>query len=917
MEVEAEEAQKQSPEGADGHRLAEPLKDDDVHSNDSEAETEILPGSQKPTPRKRNRVKEEVEDSRIDNRGQSPQKQQGLDVDPDGKERRSDASDRATASRKRKAEDEPDSSAEPESRRVKGHHRARSETGSKKARLSSPEDPAQESEEELASHESDSGEESGSGEEVIGAGRRRRTLRRSSPPPRLRKHASGGDAQHRAYNFKHPNDSSSLRISTSGHRTTSPSSPTLNHPASAALYPRSPYLRSNHRRSSSFHTTAINLVPEEMDLNHTTARRFGSSVSVGEGESSGRSASQPAPAARKLIDRVGRTPLARACAGGDLEKVKSLLESPPPGLDPNRPDHSGNTALQIAALAGFTEIVKMLLDHGCEVNTINGLGDTPLEDAMDNGHEDVVRLLTDAGAKEKQNIEKKPDVKTKHPNFSYLYMDLTTTNLVKSIKGGDTSLIAYLLQSVEPNNECLVAAIEGKVPELPGLLLAHKANPSPSSHPIPAGQKTPLVAAIDVGNNDAIKLLLQHEVDPRKHVPGKSLSHVKYCRERKAPGWKAAYNVLLKEKRRLANADSSYGAASSDASPSEDEPPRDARSLSPKLKSPKATETIASPTKVATPTRPKSVTPPPPPPPPTPKPTAAELAEIQAKEHAAYLQTLPARLSTILGAHPTFKYHDPTTAAALDHSLTDFIPMYGVPLSLLQPLNATAEHNLNENSNSQQSPHAAPTHAHAPKSETATNSNPTDIYIPSFYTAVILGTPTLDEAAKRISFPTIPLTKEQKATMWRARRLFHVIGTPKRWELDHTMDFARAKAAGIDVRLVSGASTTDDASSTHAAANGNAGTGKAVDQSSGQPVPATEQNGAETPVGQTPMTTPGPEIYMLDQRTDAKKQRAKFLALPLFWHPLHEVRKLAEEMGVRPGKLRVDVWEGGERLRTV
>ena len=39
--------------------------------------------------------------------------------------------------------------------------------------------------------------------------------------------------------------------------------------------------------------------------------------------------------------------------------------------DINIPDNAGNTPLQIASLAGEAEIVKFLLDAGCEINTKN------------------------------------------------------------------------------------------------------------------------------------------------------------------------------------------------------------------------------------------------------------------------------------------------------------------------------------------------------------------------------------------------------------------------------------------------------------------------------------------------------------------------------------------------------------------
>ncbi|KAJ5818739.1 hypothetical protein N7474_004330 [Penicillium riverlandense] len=75
---------------------------------------------------------------------------------------------------------------------------------------------------------------------------------------------------------------------------------------------------------------------------------------------------------KKLRDKSGRTPLARACAERKYD--------------------------QIVSLNGETEIVKFLLDAGCEINTKNIDKDTPLIDAVENGNVDVVKLLLEAGA---------------------------------------------------------------------------------------------------------------------------------------------------------------------------------------------------------------------------------------------------------------------------------------------------------------------------------------------------------------------------------------------------------------------------------------------------------------------------------------------------------------------------------------
>ena len=99
---------------------------------------------------------------------------------------------------------------------------------------------------------------------------------------------------------------------------------------------------------------------------------------------------------KKLLDRSGRTPVARACANDNLEQLVHELKERPHLL--NTRDYARNTPLQIAALGGFLEIVQYLIHEDCILDCKNIDGDTPLIDAVENGHLQVVNLLLEAGA---------------------------------------------------------------------------------------------------------------------------------------------------------------------------------------------------------------------------------------------------------------------------------------------------------------------------------------------------------------------------------------------------------------------------------------------------------------------------------------------------------------------------------------
>ena len=48
------------------------------------------------------------------------------------------------------------------------------------------------------------------------------------------------------------------------------------------------------------------------------------------------------------------------------------------GADPLRIDTEGNIALHWGALSGSRSTCETLLNHGCDVNSTNGLGETPM-----------------------------------------------------------------------------------------------------------------------------------------------------------------------------------------------------------------------------------------------------------------------------------------------------------------------------------------------------------------------------------------------------------------------------------------------------------------------------------------------------------------------------------------------------------
>ena len=92
-------------------------------------------------------------------------------------------------------------------------------------------------------------------------------------------------------------------------------------------------------------------------------------------------------------DRDRTSVLCYACRSASLETVKALLEK---GAKPDPPN---NRPLLSASYYGCTMIVKLLLEHGADVNGCDNAGFTPLASAFDyEMHLETVRFLIEAGA---------------------------------------------------------------------------------------------------------------------------------------------------------------------------------------------------------------------------------------------------------------------------------------------------------------------------------------------------------------------------------------------------------------------------------------------------------------------------------------------------------------------------------------
>ncbi|XP_076816760.1 uncharacterized protein LOC143462461 [Clavelina lepadiformis] len=95
------------------------------------------------------------------------------------------------------------------------------------------------------------------------------------------------------------------------------------------------------------------------------------------------------------VNKHGRTPLHIAAHRGYLDIVRTLLQA---GCNPDIQDDNGDTALHRAVTAGYERIVQRLLDEACSVDRQNNLGDTALHEASRCGYSRIVKCLIQASA---------------------------------------------------------------------------------------------------------------------------------------------------------------------------------------------------------------------------------------------------------------------------------------------------------------------------------------------------------------------------------------------------------------------------------------------------------------------------------------------------------------------------------------
>ena len=99
----------------------------------------------------------------------------------------------------------------------------------------------------------------------------------------------------------------------------------------------------------------------------------------------------------------GKTPLHCAvCDRPKLEIVNQLLAHR--NIQLNNVDDDGCTAIHLAAVGGYTEIVKRLVEEGATVDLKNKEGKSPKKKALENGKEKVALFLAERSARRREGL---------------------------------------------------------------------------------------------------------------------------------------------------------------------------------------------------------------------------------------------------------------------------------------------------------------------------------------------------------------------------------------------------------------------------------------------------------------------------------------------------------------------------------
>ncbi|KAG9397312.1 Ankyrin repeats (3 copies) [Carpediemonas membranifera] len=201
-----------------------------------------------------------------------------------------------------------------------------------------------------------------------------------------------------------------------------------------------------------------------------------------------------------LANREGMTAIDIAIAAANTEMLEALLGDKTGPAVMSDSNGCPRLYLHVACSNGLTDIVRLLIEHGADVNQRNDNGWSPVNSAAYNGHTEALRLVLAAG----------PTLDHVDATGFTPLMAVCVNNLVEHVQLLVDAGADCFIGSADGDNVLHLAANRNHV-EIIKVLLDAKPD---LLNMVDNFARTPLFDAAAHGHNDSVRLLLSHGADP-------------------------------------------------------------------------------------------------------------------------------------------------------------------------------------------------------------------------------------------------------------------------------------------------------------------------------------------------------------------------------------------------------------------
>lgn len=297
-------------------------------------------------------------------------------------------------------------------------------------------------------------------------------------------------------------------------------------------------------------------------------------------------------------DHAGYLPIHEAALNGHLDVVKLLVDRG--SKFDKRSTSDKETPLLDAVENGHVDVVEYLLGLGANPRKRDNRGRTPIDanrEAWEEGNdpenrqelEDLLKAAmvnhqgNSANSGDEANerdspssasprhespsaqsvapvLNRRRNARAEQSRKDLLWLDSGKGSVAKlrdKAREGDIQMVSALLETgLKPDREAMIGAIKGGHAEVVSLMLAFgaEADPVPGTidrdasrrrrdMSLPAGEETPMLAAIGRGNVTILRYLLENGVDPRR-LDSDGKSYPEIAKDRQGDDWQEEVKLL-------------------------------------------------------------------------------------------------------------------------------------------------------------------------------------------------------------------------------------------------------------------------------------------------------------------------------------------------------------------------------------